>query len=216
MSRKELKDLAKLQIEGKIGSLFLLTVVMSLISAVCSSLIGVGVVLNLVATSAMSLSMIYVHFRIAADPSYKPKVRELFDGFDNFWPFLKVTLLSGLFTFLWSLLFIVPGIVKAISYSQAPFIIAENPNMPAMEALRQSERMMAGRKMDYFVLNLSFIGWALLAIPTLGLISIWLTPYMNMTMVNFYSGLKSSQTWFDPFGTTPPPPPPPPPFGEQF
>ena len=161
----------------------------------------------------MSLGMIYINFRIAADPSYRPKVKDLFDGFNNLWPFLKVSLLSMLFVFLWSLLFVIPGIIKAASYSQAHYILAENPNMPAMEALRQSERMMAGRKWESFVLVLSFFGWALLSIPTLGLILIWLEPYMQMTMVNFYSDLKSKQDWFNPWGA---PPPPPPPFEGQF
>ena len=209
-----MKALARLQIEGKIGSLFLLTLVYGLISSIASYLPGVGIVLSFIFSAAFTLSLIYVYFRIASDPSYKPRVRELFNNFNDFWPMLKVQLLTALFTFLWSLLFIVPGIIKAISYSQAPYIIAENPNMPAMEAIRQSERMMAGRKMEYFVLNLSFLGWALLVIPTLGLITIWLEPYMQMTMVNFYSDLKSSTNWYNPWGA--PPPPPPPPFEEQF
>lgn len=213
MTRKEMKALARLQIEGKIGALFLVSLVANLIASVGAGLPVIGVVISFILSSALSLGLIYIHFRVASDPSYRPKVGDLFEGFNNFWPFLKVMLLSSLFTFLWSLLFIVPGIIKALAYSQAPYIIAENPNMPPMEALRQSERMMAGKKMDYFVLNLSFIGWALLAIPTLGLISIWLEPYMQMTMVNFYSDLKASQQWFNPWGT---PPPPPPPFGQQI
>ncbi len=211
MSGKEMKALARLQIEGKIGSLFLVSFIGNLIASIGSGLPAVGVIISFILSAAISLGLIYIHFRVAADPSYRPRVKDLFDGFNNFWPFLKVMLLSSLFTFLWSLLFIVPGIIKALAYSQAPYIIAENPNMPAMEALRLSEQMMNGRKTDYFVLNLSFIGWALLAIPTLGLISIWLEPYMQMTMVNFYSDVKSNVSQF--FYA---PPPPPPPFGEQF
>ena len=212
MSRKEMKALARLQIEGKIGSLFLITLVCSLLSSAAASLPGVGIILSFVFSAAFTLALIYIHFRIAADPSYKPQVRELFSCFNDFWPMLKVMLLSALFTFLWSLLFFIPGMIKALAYSQAPYIIAENPNMPAMEALRQSERMMMGRKWEYFVLNLSFIGWVFLAIPTLGLLMIWLEPYMQMTMVNFYSDCKAKS---GPFFYAPPPPPPPP-FGEQI
>ncbi len=213
MTRKEMKALARLQIDGKIAALFWVTVVASFISSIGSGLPAVGVIISLILSSAMGLGTIYIYFRVAADPSYRPRVKDLFDGFNNLWSFLKVSLLSSLFVFLWSLLFIIPGIIKAISYSQALYIIAENPNMPAMEAIRQSERMMAGRKWEYFVLGLSFLGWALLLIPTLGLISIWLEPYMQMTMVNFYSDLKSKQDWFNPWGA---PPPPPPPFEGQF
>jgi uncharacterized membrane protein len=109
---------------------------------------------------------------------------------------------------LWSILFIIPGIIKALAYSQAPYIIAENPNMPVMEALRLSERMMKGKKWDFFVLNLSFFGWALLSIPTLGLLTIWLEPYMQMSAVNFYNDVKRD---FEQFFYAPPPP-----FGYQL
>lgn len=211
MTRKEMKALARLQIEGKIAALFWVSVVASFIGSIGSGFPAVGVVIATILSSAMTLGLIYVYFRIAADPNYRPSVKDLFDGFNNLWPFLKVTLLSALFIFLWSLLFIVPGIIKALAYAQAPYIIAENPNMPAMEALRISERMMNGRKWEYFVLNLSFIGWELLAIPTLGLLMIWLEPYMQMTMINFYSDCKAK---FGPFFYAPPPPPPPP-YGEQ-
>ncbi len=211
MTRKEMKALARLQIDGKIAALFWVSVVASFIGSIGAGLPAVGIIISLILSSAMALGLTYIHFRIASDPSYRPSVKDLFDGFNNFWPYLKVTLLASLFTMLWSLLFIVPGIIKAFSYSQALYIIAENPNMPAMEAIRQSERMMAGKKWDYFVLNLSFIGWAFLAIPTLGLLTIWLEPYMQMTMINFYSDLKSSQNWYNPWGA-----PPPPPFEGQF
>ncbi len=211
MTRKEMKALARLQIEGKIAALFWVSIVASFIGSIGSWLPAVGVIIAFILSSAISLGLIYIHFRIAADPNYRPRVKDLFDGFNDFWPFLKVTLLASLFTFLWALLFFVPGIVKALAYSQAPYIIAENPNMPAKEALRLSERMMNGRKWEYFVLNLSFIGWELLAIPTLGLIAIWLEPYVRMTMINFYSDCK---TKFGPFFYAPPPPPPPP-FGAQ-
>lgn len=214
MTRQQMKSLAKLQIEGKIGSLFLISLVVGLIAGIGSGVPVISFLSVFILTPAMSLGQLYIYFRVAADPHYKPRVKDVFDGFDHFWPFFKVTFLISLFTALWSLLFIVPGIIKGIAYSQAVYIIAENPNMPAMEALRQSEAMMNGKKMDYFVLGLSFIGWALLAIPTLGLIAIWLEPYMQMTMINFYSDLKSSTNWYNPWGA--PPPPPPPPFGEQF
>ena len=210
MTRKEMKALARLQIEGKIGALFLVSFIGSLIASAGSGFPIIGVVLSFILSSAISLSLIYIHFRIAADPSYRPRVGDLFNGFSNFWPFLKAMLLSSLYVFLWSLLFLIPGIIKALAYSQVPYIVAENPNMPVRDALRLSERMMMGRKWEYFVLNLSFMGWALLSLPTLGLITIWLEPYMQMTMINFYSDCKAKS---DQFFYAPPPPPP---FGAQF
>ena len=95
-----------------------------------------------------------------------------------------------MFVFLWSLLLIIPGIIKAFAYSQAMYIIAENPEMNAMDALKRSEEMMKGHKMEMFVLGLSFIGWILLGMLTLGLLYIWLLPYMNATMTIFYNNIK--------------------------
>lgn len=100
------------------------------------------------------------------------------------------TFLANLFTSLWSLLFVVPGIIKACSYSQALYIIAEDPEIGALEAINRSKAMMDGHKMEYFVLGLSFIGWNLLACLTFGILYIWLIPYMQTTMANFYNSIK--------------------------
>ncbi len=196
MTRQELKSLAKLQIKGKIGAFFVISLIIGLLSSVASSLPLVGIVASIILTPAFELGYTYICFKVASDPSYKPNLNDLFDGFRSFWPFFKVMFLQGLFTFLWTLLFIIPGYVKACAYSQALYIIAENPEMSAMDALRLSEQMMQGRKMDYFVLNLSFFGWAFLSVFTLGLLLIWLEPYMRMTMVNFYSDVKTSFNQF--------------------
>lgn len=101
-----------------------------------------------------------------------------------------MSLLSGIYTFLWSLLLIIPGIIKAFAYSQAMYIIAEEPNIGTREALRRSEEMMVGHKAEYFVLQLSFIGWGILSTFTFGILTLWLVPYMNATMANYYQELK--------------------------
>ncbi len=203
MTRKEIKALARLQIDGKIGAFFLVSLVGGLIGSIGSGFPLIGAIISLILSSAMSLGMIHIRLHVAFDRSYRPRVGDLFNGFRNLWPFIKLTILSSLITMLWSILFIIPGIIKAIAYSQAPYIIAENPNMPVMEALRLSEKMMKGKKWDFFVLNLSFFGWALLSIPTLGLITIWLEPYMQMSAVNFYNDIKTD---FEQFFYAPPPP----------
>ena len=111
------------------------------------------------------------------------------------WRFgLKLVVLSfviNLFISLWSLLLFVPGVIKAISYSQAIMIMLENPNMDIMTAIKESQRMMNGHKMEYFVLDLSFIPWMLLVMLTFGIASLWVSPYMQITMVNYYNALKN-------------------------
>ncbi len=120
----------------------------------------------------------------------KPEIKDAFAGFKDFWTAFKTTFLVGLFTALWSLLFYIPGIIKAISYSMSMFIVAENPGISSREAIRRSKEMMHGHKMEYFVLGLSFIGWALLCGITFGIAAIWVIPYMQATLVNFYNNIK--------------------------
>jgi len=121
-----------------------------------------------------------------------PEIAKLFADFNKFWSAFKVTFLVGLFVSLWSLLFVIPGIVKALSYSQAMYILAENPDIGAREAINRSKAMMEGHKMELFVLGLSFIGWHLLGAVTIGIAYIYVLPYMNATMANFYNRVKGS------------------------
>ena len=117
-------------------------------------------------------------------------LENLFDGFKRFIPSFLVCLLVGLFTILWALLLIVPGIIASISYSQSYYILVDDPNISAMDAIKKSKEMMQGYKGQYFWLALSFIGWAILATLTGGIGYLWLVPYYKTTMVNFYDELK--------------------------
>jgi len=107
-------------------------------------------------------------------------------------PYISIALLTGLFTLLWPLLFIIPGIIDSISYTLVYMIKLDNPEMSTMEVITKSKEMMNGHKMDYFVLVLSFFGWAILGILTLGILYLWLTLYMNVTFANFYNSLKET------------------------
>ena len=91
---------------------------------------------------------------------------------------------------LWSLLLIIPGIIAAISYSQSYFILAEDNSISAIETIERSKKMMYGYKWKYFLLLLSFIGWGLLSIISLGIGFLWLIPYMYVTQAKFYDNLK--------------------------
>lgn len=119
-----------------------------------------------------------------------PQVNDLFSQFDHFGDAFCLKFLQGLFIFLWSLLLVFPGIMKSYAYSMAPFIMAENPEMTAREALRASDDLMYGHKAELFFLDLSFIGWVLLSVLTLGIGSFWLNPYMNAAHAAFYRNLS--------------------------
>lgn len=120
----------------------------------------------------------------------RPSSREVFSQFHDFTRGFLLNFLSGLFVFLWTLLFIIPGIIATYRYAMAPFIMAENPDMRPREALRASSELMYGHKWELFCLNLSFIGWSLLAALTLGIGYLWLIPYVNASYAAFYRSLQ--------------------------
>lgn len=189
MNRDLLKQTARQQIKGKIGILFAISLVVAVISYVANLIPFLGSLANAIfITPAFSIATIMIYFKVC---DYQEiKVGEIFDGFYHFWGAFKVTFLVGLFTMLWSLLLVVPGIIKAYSYSMALYIWAENKEMGALEAITKSREMMDGHKMDYFVLQLSFIGWILLTAVTFGIAGIYVIPYISATTVNFYRSLK--------------------------
>lgn len=112
--------------------------------------------------------------------------KDLFSQFDRFGPCFLQMLLRNLFTFLWSLLLVIPGIIKSLGYAMTPFIMAENPEMTAREAIDASQKMMQGHKWELFCLDFSFIGWYLLSALTAGIGSFFLSPYVNAAYAAFY------------------------------
>lgn len=105
-----------------------------------------------------------------------------------------VMFMKDLFTFLWSLLFIIPGIVKGYEYMMIPYLLAENPDMSRQDAFAESKRMMDGNKMNAFILDLSFIGWLILGALTLDIVNIlYTTPYMELAHAELYHTLKNNR-----------------------
>ncbi len=113
----------------------------------------------------------------------------LFACFKQFGRFVLAQLLIELFVLLWTMLFIIPGIIASFAYSQTFYIMLDDPSISPREAIRKSRAMMVGHKLEYFLLGLSFFGWALLSALTMGLLDIWLRPYMDVTMSAYYNGL---------------------------
>lgn len=203
MDFTELKNKSKAQIAGKIGILFLITLVISLISAGVSAIVACiplgSLIVAVVVTPAFALSLATVYVGVARDRT--PILEDAFGGFKDFFAAFKVQFFVGLWTFLWSLLFIIPGIIKSYSYSMSMYILAEDPKKPAFDCIDESVEMMQGKKMDYFLLQLSFIGWMLLTVLTFGIVGIWAIPYMETTCANFYLANKKQspeQDSFDP------------------
>lgn len=121
----------------------------------------------------------------------KAEVKEIGFGFDhNYKNGVKTMFLKDLYTVLWSLLFIIPGIVKSYEYRMIPYLLADHPEMTSEQAFAESKRMMTGQKWKAFVLDLSFLGWDILSIFTFGILSIfYVEPYRFMTNAALYEKL---------------------------
>ena len=125
----------------------------------------------------------------------QPGIGTLLDGFrsGHYVNIVLTMFLRDLFTALWSLLLVVPGIVKHYEYLMVPYIIAENPAMDYKEAFQISKQMMDGNKWDAFVLDLSFIGWTLLGVCTFGILLVfYVEPYIYLTRAELYHALKNN------------------------
>lgn len=153
---------------------------------------GPGSLLSLLIGGPLSVGLNYFYIQNIKEQTEGLSVTTPFKkAFDNYPRKLGGTLWMSLFIFLWGLLFIIPGIIKAISYAMTPYILADCPDVKAKDALNLSMKMMHGHKIEYFTLGLSFIGWILLSIITLGIVEVFYAgPYMGNTFAAYYLNLK--------------------------
>ncbi len=165
--------------------LILAVVVVGAILSAASALY-VGTIL-LVGPLTYGLTRVFVRYM---REKKKADLNNLFDGFrENLGQTFLLGLLSSLFITLWSFLLIVPGIVKACSYAMAPYIQQDSDNKDWKYCLDRSREMMNGHKMDYFLLQLSFIGWMIVGVLCLGIGTLWVTVYLETAKANFYEEL---------------------------
>lgn len=188
MNRLELKSKAKQQLNGNTGILFICLLIYSVITGAVGMIPQIGAVASLVISSPLAIGVVVILFKLRDGEA--PRIGEMFEHFDIMGSAILLNIYMAVLTFLWSLLFVIPGIIAALSYSMAPFILAENKSITAMEAIKKSKEMMNGHKADLFVLYLSFFGWMLLVPLTFGIASIYVYPYMLATITNFYDSIK--------------------------
>ena len=191
MTRLELKSLAKSQIKGNILTLFLCYLIIFAINVSLSFIIPiVGGIISGILAPAFTMSIVLIFLNLV--DGNVACVSDTFSGFSVFGKAFFLNIVMALFLALWTLLLVVPGIIKTFSYSMAFYILAENPEMSVFEALTESRRLMDGHKMEFFILNLSFIGWILLTAITFGIAGIYVNPYIFATNTNFYRYLKNN------------------------
>lgn len=168
-----------------VGAVVLYSVIMFTIQVVPK----VGPLVSFLTAGSFSLGLTI--FFLSLSRKQDTKIEFLFDGFKRFSTSLVAYLLVVLFTVLWSLLLIVPGIIAGLSYSMVFFILADNHDVGAKEAIKMSKKMMYGYKWKFFCLGFRFLGWVLLSILTLGIGFIWLFPYMQVSYAKFYEDIKN-------------------------
>lgn len=183
---KYFRDLGWAQLQGRWGEPVVFTLVYMLIAACVSTILsGIGGLLLL--PMGYSYSIAFLNDK-RAGADYK--VESLFDGYKDFLRILGTLVLQNVYISLWTLLLIIPGVIKSISYSQTYYVLKDNPELSFNAAIERSMAMMEGHKMQYFLLMLSFIGWILLTILTCGIAGLWVSPYMNATFAHYYEYVK--------------------------
>lgn len=186
----ELRREARERLKGNWGNAVLMCLIFSIVSGLPGLIPYIGVVISLIIAGPLMLGLVTCFLKLARSEPFS--FEGLFDGFKRFEPALVLMLLTVIFTFLWSLLLIIPGIIAGYRYSMGSYILSDNPQMTGKEALEASKKMMNGFKGKLFLLQLSFIGWAILCLFTFGIGYLWLVPYIQTATANFYQNLKSA------------------------
>lgn len=200
MTRAEMKARARAQLGGGIfKNAWMLALAACLLIALIqtaagSVLPGIGMILVL---GPLEYSKRYMFLKQARD-GQPMQLGDMFRGFqDDFGGTLLIGFLTGLFTALWSLLFVFPGIVKYYAYSMAYYVKADHPDYNWKACVDESRRLMNGHKWEKFVLDLSFIGWTIVGSLCLGVGTLWVTPYVYATEAQFYDYVRRCADYID-------------------
>jgi len=200
MENSELKSLARKQLKGRWGKMALYCFVYLAIITVPSIVIGFNSdsmsssnveftfdILSLIISGPISLGISYFCLNFIKD---EEEIKDILFGFKKFGKAFVASLLTSIVTIIGFILLIVPGIIASFMFSQVYYILAENEDMSAIEAMKESARIMKGNKFRLFILGLSFIGWFILGVITLGIGFLWITPYYTITATNFYKEIS--------------------------
>ncbi|MDP4266967.1 MAG: DUF975 family protein [Bacteroidota bacterium] len=184
-------------LEGRWGITIGTCLVFILIQSIFRFIPYLGFIIIIIIRGPLSIGL--NRFLLSISRRQEAEIGMLFSEFNNFKRAFLAYLLLIVYILLYTLLLIVPGIIKAYSLSQTFFILADNPSIGYNEALKSSERMMQGNKLRYFYLHCRFIGWILLSLLTLGIGLIWLIPYIRISIAGFYDDLKENTIIDQPF-----------------
>ena len=179
--------------ETPIGEVFASVEASPALLGFLSTVLGIVAIFSLISlVVGGAVSMGYAKYNLSLVDGQPACVKDLTSQMNRLGEGFVMRLLSGIFILLWSLLFIIPGIIASFSYAMAPYILYENPGMRPKEAIKASKELMHGNKWRLFCLELSFIGWGLLSALTLGIGILFLRPYIEAAGAAFYKDIKSA------------------------
>lgn len=179
------RNIARKNLKGNWGSAILVCLIFILISTTVGCIPVVGTIITLLLTGQLIVGTI-IYF-VKLNNKEEAKFSSMFEGFEkNLLNNCFTYLLEMLYVFLWTLLFIIPGIIKSYSYAMTMFLKAKNPQLESREAITMSREIMNGKKWSLFCLHFSFIGWILLSFITFGVGFVFLIPYMQASVTEFY------------------------------
>ena len=183
----EIRRDARYALKGNWTQAVLATLVFTLVGVAAGSIPFAG--LLVVCPLGFGFSLCFL--RLVRGEDSDEMVGDQFKVFNQYGRYLGGSLLMALYVLLWCLLLIVPGIVKSYAYAMTPYILSDRPDLDADDCIHESRMMMKGYKWKLFCMDLSFIGWAILCLFTLGIGFFWLQPYIEASHAKFYEELKA-------------------------
>jgi len=195
ISRAAIKENAKAQLGGKLfGNIWLMAAVACLLVSAIQGLLGViptvGSIAVVLLSGALGVGLASVFLGLA-NGAAEVSIEKLFQvGFGNFSRNLLLGLMRSIFVALWSLLFVIPGIVKNYAYSMSYYIANDHADWTWKQCIDESKRLTAGHKWELFVLDLSFIGWYFVGGLCFGIGTLLVMPYHQTAVANYYEALK--------------------------
>ena len=200
MNRVEIKNFAKEKLSGNLGSIWKILIIALGISLAAGVVFGIlfnsmdaDFLDSLLGILMIPLGVGTTAFFISLIENENFEAKDLFKYYHDFVKIIGVTILMGLVVMLGYICFIIPGIILTFSYILVPVILIKKPELGIVETLKYSREKMQGHKLDAFVLGLSFIGWTILGTLTLGILYIWLFPYMQLTFTKFYLNILGEE-----------------------
>ncbi|MGE6555262.1 DUF975 family protein [Exiguobacterium artemiae] len=198
---KELKLSAREALSGRwvfMALMFLLFLIIQSIPTMFSSdanediqaIDFIGFLLNIL---LLPLAIGWTWLAMSVARKEQAKIVDLFEPYKIFLKAVGLSIVQSIFLGLWFLLFIIPGIIKSFSYLMTFYILRDEPSIGILDAITRSRQMMDGHKMEAFLLVLSFIGWFLLGLITIGIAFLWVGPYFSVTLAKFYDRIRGEE-----------------------